>query len=156
MSYTCLGNICKFCFCESIGRSLLLSQKWGKERERANCTPLTVFSFGHLWAPGLSHRKQSLQWSSVGSESVGCKTQVGWTSNYMALHQNSSTLASSCKGLAHWKRLWCWEELGAGEEGDNRRWDGWMASPTRWMWVSVNSRSWWWTGRPGVLRFMGS
>ena len=42
------------------------------------------------------------------------------------------------------------------EKGDNRGWDGWMASPTRWMWVWVNSGSWWWTGRPGVLRFMGS
>ena len=51
---------------------------------------------------------------------------------------------------------WCWEGLGAGGEGDGRGWDGWMASPTRWMWVWVNSRSWWWTGRPGVLWFMGS
>ena len=44
----------------------------------------------------------------------------------------------------------------AGGEGDDRGWDGWMASPTQWTWVWVNSRSWWWTGRPGVLRFMGS
>ena len=49
-----------------------------------------------------------------------------------------------------------WEGLGAGGEGDDRGWDGWMASLTRWMWVWVNSRSWWWTGRPGMLRFMGS
>jgi len=55
----------------------------------------------------------------------------------------------------HWKRPWCWEGLGAGGEGDNRGWDGWMASLTRWTWVWVNSGSWWWTGRPGVLRFMG-
>ena len=61
----------------------------------------------------------------------------------------------SCKELTHWKRHWCWEGLGAGGEGDDRGWDGWMASPTRWTWVWVNSRSWWWTGRPGVLRFMG-
>ena len=54
----------------------------------------------------------------------------------------------------HWKRLWCWEGLGAGGEGDDRGWDGWMASLTRWAWV--NSGNWWWTGRPGVLRFMGS
>ena len=53
------------------------------------------------------------------------------------------------------KRLWCWEGLGAGGEGDYRGWDGWMESRTQWMWVSVNSRSWSWTGRPGVLRFMG-
>ena len=48
----------------------------------------------------------------------------------------------------HWKRPWCWERLRAGGEGDNR---GWMASPTQWTWVWVGSRSWWWTGRPGVL-----
>ena len=51
---------------------------------------------------------------------------------------------------------WCWEGLGAGGEGDDRGWDGWMASLTRWTWVWVNSGSWWWTGRPGVLWFMGS
>ena len=48
------------------------------------------------------------------------------------------------------------EGLGAGGEGDDRGWDGWMASPTWWTWVWVNSGSWWWTGRLGVLRFMGS
>ena len=46
--------------------------------------------------------------------------------------------------------------IGAGGEGGDRGWDGWMASPTRWTWVWINSGSWWWTGRPGVLRFMGS
>ena len=45
------------------------------------------------------------------------------------------------------KRPWCWEGLGAGGEGDDRGWDGWMASLTRWTWVWVNARSWWWTGR---------
>ena len=60
------------------------------------------------------------------------------------------------KKLTHLKRLWCWEGLGAGREGDDRGWDGWMASPNLWTWVWVNSRSLWWTGRPGVLQFMGS
>ena len=69
---------------------------------------------------------------------------------------NSNTLATSCEELTHWKRPWCWEGLGAGGEGDDRGWDGCMASPTRWAWVWVNSGSWWWTGRPGVLWFMGS
>ena len=54
---------------------------------------------------------------------------------------NSSTLATSCEELTHWKRLWCWEGLGAGGEGDDRGWDGWMASPTRWKCVWVNSGS---------------
>ena len=67
-----------------------------------------------------------------------------------------STLATSWEELTHWQRLWCWEGLGAGGEGDDRRCDGWMASLTWWTWVWVNSGSWWWTGRPGVLRFMGS
>ena len=48
-----------------------------------------------------------------------------------------------CEELTHWKRIWCWEGLGAGGERDNRGWDGWMASPTRCTWVWVNSRSWW-------------
>ena len=61
-----------------------------------------------------------------------------------------------CEELTHWKRLWCWEGLGAGGEGDDRGWDGWMASLTQWKWVWVDSGSCWWTGRPGALRFMGS
>ena len=54
------------------------------------------------------------------------------------------------------KRPWCWEGLGSGGGGDDRGWDSWMASPTQWTWVWVNSGSWWWTGRPGVLQSMGS
>ena len=46
--------------------------------------------------------------------------------------------------------------IGGRRRGHNRGWDGWMASPTWWAWVWVNSGSWWWTGRPGVLQFMGS
>jgi len=65
-------------------------------------------------------------------------------------------LATSCEELTHWKRPWLWDGLWAGGEGDHRGWDGWMASLSRWTWVSVNSGSWWWTGRPGVLQFMGS
>ena len=52
-------------------------------------------------------------------------------------------------------RPWCWERLRAGGEGDDRGWDGWMASPTQWTRVWVDSSSWKWTGRPGMLRFMG-
>ena len=51
--------------------------------------------------------------------------------------------------------IWCWERLKAGEEGDKRGWDGWMASPTRWTWVWASSGRWWWTGKPGVLQCMG-
>ena len=72
------------------------------------------------------------------------------------LSWNSNTLDTSCKELTHWKRPCCWEGLGAGGEGDDRAWDGWMASLTRRTWVWVNSGSWWWTGRPGVLWLTGS
>ena len=67
---------------------------------------------------------------------------------------SSKTLATWCEELTHWKRTWCWERLKAGGEGDDRGWDDWMASLTRWTWVWVHSGSWW-KGRPGMLRFMG-
>ena len=68
---------------------------------------------------------------------------------------NSNTLATSCEELTHWNRSWCWEGLGAGGEGDDRESYDWMASSTQWIWVWVDSGSCWWTGRPGVLQFMG-
>ena len=64
-------------------------------------------------------------------------------------------LATWCEELTHLKRPWCWERLSGVWGGDDRGWDGWMASPTRWTWVWVDSGSWWWTGRPGRLWSMG-
>ena len=66
------------------------------------------------------------------------------------------TLATWCKELTHRKRPWCWERLRAGGQGDDRGWDSWMASLTWWTWVWASFRSWWWTGRPGVLQSMRS
>ena len=88
------------------------------------------------------HPKEDQSWLFIGRTDVEAETPVLWSFTW-------------CKKLTHWKRPWCWEGLGAGGEGDNRGWDGWMASPIRWMWIWVNSGSWWWTGRPGVLWFMG-
>ena len=73
----------------------------------------------------------------------------------LMLNWNSNALATWCEEQTHWKRPWCWERLKVGGEGDNTGWDGCMASPTQWGWVWVNSRSWWGTGRPGVLQSMG-
>ena len=70
--------------------------------------------------------------------------------------ETPSTLATWCKELTHCKRPWCWERLKAGGEGDDRGWDGWMASLIQWTWAWVSSRSWWWTRKPGVLQSMGS
>ena len=69
---------------------------------------------------------------------------------------SSNTLATWCEKPTHWKRPQFWERLRAGGEGDDRGWNGWMASLTQWTWVWVNFGSWWWTGRPGVLPSMGS
>ena len=66
-----------------------------------------------------------------------------------------NTLATWCKELTHWKRPCCWERLKVGGEGNDRGWDGWMASLTEWTRVWAGSGSWWWTGKPGVLQSMG-
>ena len=89
------------------------------------------------------------------NQSVLKETSPGCSLEGLILKLKLHTLATSCKELTHWKRPWCWEGLGAGGEGDNRGWDGWMASPTQCTWVWVNSGSWWWTGRPGMLWLMG-
>ena len=68
---------------------------------------------------------------------------------------NSNTLATWCEELTQWNRPWCWERLKAGGEGDNRGWDGWMASPTWQTWVWASSGSWWWPGKPVMLQSMG-
>ena len=100
-------------------------------------------------------------WESLGLQ--GDPTSSSWRRSVLGVHWkdwcwswNSNTLATSCEELTHWKRPWCWEGLWAGGEGDDRGWDDWMASPTPWTWVWVISGSWGWTGRPGMLWFMGS
>ena len=77
---------------------------------------------------------------------------IHWKDWCWSWHFN--TLATWCKELTHLKRPWCWKRLKA--EGDDRGWDGWMASLTQWTWIWVNSQSWWWIGRPSVLQSMGS
>ena len=88
------------------------------------------------------HSEGDQPWDFFGRNEAKAETLVLWPPHV--------------KSWTHWKRLWSWEGLRAGGEGDNRGWDGWMASAIRWTWVWVNSGSWWWTGRPCVLQFMGS
>ena len=83
------------------------------------------------------HPKGNQSWIFIGRTDAEAETPLFWPPD-----------------VKSW-RLWCWERLKAGEEGDDGGWDGWMASPTQWTWVWVNSGSWWWTGRPGMLQFMG-
>ena len=87
------------------------------------------------------HSEGDQPWDFFGTNDAKAETPVLWPP-----HAKSWLIGKD----------WCWEGLGAGRKGDERGWDGWMASLTRWTWVSVNSGNWWWTGRPGVLRSMGS
>ena len=87
------------------------------------------------------HPKGDQSWVFTGRTDVEAETPI--------------TLATWCRELTHLKRPWFWERLRAGGEGDDRGWDSWMPSPTRWTWVWVNSGSWWMTGGPGVLWFIG-
>ena len=93
-------------------------------------------------------------WTARRSNQSILKENVHWKD--WCWSWNSNPLATWCEELTPWKRPWCWERLKVGGEGDNRGWDGCMASPTQWTWVWVNSRSWGWTGRPCVLQSMGS
>ena len=79
-----------------------------------------------------------------------------WSLEGMMLKLKLQYLTTAYEELTHWKSLWRWKGSWLGWEVNDREWDGWVASPTWWMWVLVNSRSWWWTGRPGILQFMGS
>ena len=99
-------------------------------------------------------------WESLGLQ--GYPTSPSWRKPVLGVHWkdwcwswNSNILANWCEELTHWKRPWWWKRLKAGGEGDDRGWDGWMASVTWWTGVWVSSGSWWWTGRPGVLQPMG-
>ena len=87
------------------------------------------------------HAKGNQSWIFIGRTEAEAETPV--------------TLSTWCEELTQLKRPWFWERLKMGGEGDDRGWDGWMASPTQWTWVCVNSGSWWWTGRPRMLQSMG-
>ena len=99
-------------------------------------------------------------WESLGLQ--GDPTSQLYRKSVLNIHWkdwcwtwNSNPLTTWCKELTYLKRPWCWERLKWGGEGDDRRWDVWMTSPTQWTWVWANSGSWWWIGRPSMLQSMG-
>jgi len=131
------------------------------------------FSSGHVWMWELYYKeswalKNQSFWTVVLEKTLESpldwkeiqlahpKGDQSWIFKDWCWSWNFNTLATWCEELIHWKRPWFWERLKAGGEGDDRGWDGWMALPTQWIWVWLNSSSWWWTGKPGMLRFMGS
>ena len=147
---------------------------WFSTHEKEN-TSLNGFPSGHVWMRELDYKeswtlKNWCFWTVVLEKTLerplDCKeiqlVHPKGDQSWMLIWKdwcwswNSNTLATWCKELTLLKRPWCWKRLKAGGEGDERGWDGWMESPTQWTWVWVNSRSWWWTRRPGVLHFMES
>ena len=88
------------------------------------------------------HPKENQSWIFIGKTDAEAETLVRWPPDV--------------KNWLIWKDSDNWERLKAGGEGDDRGLDGWMASLTWWTWVWVNSRSWWWTGKPGMLQSVGS
>ena len=118
--------------------------------KKAECRRIDAFE---LWC---WRRLLRVPWTARRSnQSILKEISPGCSLEGLIISWNPNTLSTSYEELTHWKRLWCWEGLVAGGEGDDRGWDGWMALPTWCTWVWVNSGSWWWTGRPGVLQFMG-
>ena len=95
------------------------------------------------------HLKGNQSWVSFGRTVAEAETP-----NFGHL-QRTDRQNSAYRELTHLKRFQCCKRLKLRGEGDDRGWDGWMASPTQQTWVWVNSRSWWWTGRPDVLQSMG-
>jgi len=87
------------------------------------------------------HSKGDQSWMFFGRTDAEAETPVLWTLD-----------------AKNWltRKNWSWERLKVGGEGHDRGWDGWMASLSQWTWVRVNSGSWCWTGKPGVLQSMGS
>ena len=118
--------------------------------KKAECWRIDAFK---LWC---QRRLLTVPWTVRRSnQSIPKDISPGCSLEGMMLKLKANTLATWCEEMTHLKRLWCWERLKAGGEGDDRGWDGWMASPTQWTWVWVDSRSWFWTRRTSMLWFMG-
>ena len=129
--------------------------------------PVVIYeceNYKQSWAPRIDafelwclRKLFRIPWTARRSNQSMLKEISPWCSleGLMLKRWNSNTLVTWWEELTHWKRPWFWERLRAGEEGDDRGWDSWMVTPTQWTWVLVDSRSWWWTGRPGVLQFWG-
>ena len=113
---------------------------------------------GHDWATELKWTEYLIESSLDCKEiqPVHLKGDQSWVVTGRTDYWNSNTLTTWCEELTHLKRPWCWKRLRAGGAGDDRGWDGWMASLIQWTCLWVNSRSWWWTGRSGMMRSMRS
>ena len=118
--------------------------------KKAECQKIDAFE---LWC---WRRLLRVPWAARRSnQSILKEISPGYSLEGLMLKLKLQSLATWWEELTHLKRPWCWERLKAGEEGDDRGWDGWMASLTQCTWVWVNSGNSCWTGRPGVLQSLG-
>ena len=120
-----------------------------------DCEETRVLRNWCFWTMVLEKTLESPLDCKETNQSILKKISPGCSLERLMLKPKLQYFGHSCKELTHWKRPWCWEGLGAGGEGDNRGWDGWMVSPIWCACVWVNSWSLWWIGRPAMLWFMG-
>ena len=119
--------------------------------KKAECQRIDAFELWCWW------RLLRVPWTARRSnQSILKEISPEYWLEGLILKLKLQVLGHLTREQTHWKGPWCWERLKAGGEGDDRGWDGWMASPTRRTWIWASSGSWWWTGRPGVLQSMGS
>ena len=145
------------------GKSTIHTEQWEALIDKwiKYLNNILMIIYTHWQAFLRKHAVGKGSWESLGLQ--GDPTNQSERKSVLNIHWkdwcwswSSNPLTTWCKELTHWKRPWCWERLKVGGEGDDTGWDGWMVSPTRWTWVWVNSGSWWWAGRPGMLQSMGS
>ena len=121
------------------------------EKKKADCQRIVAFE---LWC---WRRLLRVPWTARRSnQSILKEISPEYSLEGLMLKLKLHTLATWCEELTHWQRPWCWERLNTGGEGDDRGWDGWMASLAWWTWVWASSGSWWWAGKPGMLQSMES
>ena len=141
--------------------------------DKSPCSQSYDFSSSHVWMWELDHKEGEalgtvafelwcwrrllrVPWAARRSnKSILKEINPEYSLEGLRLKLKLQTLVTWCKKLTHWKGPWSWERLKAGGKGNNRGWDGWMASSIQWTLVWVNSRSWQWTERPGMLQSMG-
>ena len=129
------------------------------------------FSSSHVWMWELDHKESwalknwcfwTVVWKKTLESPLDCKEiqpvhpkgDQSWI-HWKGWCWSSNTFTTRCEEVTHLRRPWCWERLKKGGEGDDRGWDGCMASPTQRTWVWASSRSWWWIEKPGILQSMG-
>ena len=134
-----------------------------------------VFSSSHVWMWELEYKESWAPknwcywlwcwrrllgdpWTAKEIKPVNPKGNQSWifTRRIDAEAEAPVLMATWCEEQTDWKGPWCLERLKTGGEGDDRGWDGWMASQNRWTWVWASYWSWWLTGKPGMLQSMGS